>query len=101
MHLLALLCSLPALNKTMCPCKSASSGSVSVAKESSSDALACVNNFEGGEGAFNKLHCIATLFCSCAYLCISSNNANMLYMFTSMHTFTFVPAWLLYVQLHA
>ena len=56
MDLLALLCSLPALNKTMCPCKSASSGSVSVAKESSSDALACVNNFEGGEGAFNKLH---------------------------------------------
>ena len=42
MHLLALLCSLPALNKTMYPCKSASSGSISVAKESSSDALACV-----------------------------------------------------------
>ena len=38
--------------------------SVSVAKDSSrlSDVLVCGNNSKGG--AFNKLHCVATLFCS-------------------------------------
>ena len=41
--------------------KSVSSGSVSVAKESSSDAVACGNFSKGG--AFKRLHCVATLFC--------------------------------------
>ena len=52
--------------------KLASSGSVSVAKDSSSDVLACGNNSKGG--AFNKLHCVATLFCSWISVCVSVNN---------------------------
>ena len=88
MYLLALLCSLPALYKTMCPCKSASSGSVSVAKESSSDTLVCVNNSKGGRGGDICAFLSTMQICYiCLHVCIQYN-------------FTFVPACLLYVQIH-
>ena len=42
------------------------------AKESSSDAHACGSNSKGG--AFNKLHCVATLLCSWVIsVCVSIN----------------------------
>ena len=48
-----------------------------VAKESSSDAHACGSNSKGG--AFNKLHCVATLLCSWVIsVCVSINNPYIL-----------------------
>ena len=50
-----------------------------MAKDSSSDVLACGNNSKGG--AFNKLHCVATLFCSWMSVCVSINNPCTLYVY--------------------
>ena len=80
-HLLTLLCSVSVLNKTMCPNQPPCY--VSVANESLSDALACVNNFKGG--AFNQLHYVAIMDDTCLHF-YQWVMYNMLYMFTIMHT---------------
>ena len=82
--------------------KSASSGSVSVAQESSSDALVCGNSSKGG--AFNKLHYVATLFYSWVIIsvCVSINNpCTICYICLQVciqYNFTFVPAFLPFIH---